>query len=43
MFRRHFGLWIFMQVGTIDPARTPDGTVSEFMPQARYAKANKDH
>jgi hypothetical protein len=39
MLHRHFGPWTFMRVGTIDPARTPEGTVSEFMPQARYAKA----
>ena len=34
------GRWIFTYVGTIDPDRTQDGMVSEFMPQARYAKAN---
>jgi hypothetical protein len=40
MLPRTFGTWTFMHVGTIDLARTPEGTVSEFMPQARYAKAN---
>ena len=40
MLHREFGRWTFMHVGTIDPDRSPEGKVSEFMPQARYAKAN---
>jgi hypothetical protein len=40
MLHRDFGRWTFMHVGTIDPVRTPEGRVSEFRPQARYAKAN---
>lgn len=40
MLFRQVGRWTFIHVGTIDPARTADGTVSEFMPQGRYAKAN---
>lgn len=40
MLPRDFGRWTFIHVGTIEPARTPEGTVSEFMPQARYAKSN---
>jgi hypothetical protein len=35
-----FGRWTFMHVGTIVLERTPEGAVSEFMPQARYAKAS---
>jgi hypothetical protein len=40
MLRRQFDPWTFMHVRTFDPDRNPEGTVSEFMPQARYAKAN---
>jgi hypothetical protein len=37
---RDFGQWTFVYVGPIEPARTPEGAVSEFMPQVRYAKAD---
>jgi hypothetical protein len=40
VLQRQFGQWTFTHVGTIEPARSPNGTVAEFMPQARYAKAN---
>lgn len=36
---RSFGAWTFRYVGLIEPERCPDGSVKEFLPQDRYAKA----
>ena len=37
-----FGGLPFLHVSRLEPDRSPDGTVTEFLPQARYAGAGRD-
>jgi hypothetical protein len=40
VLHREFGRWTFIHVGSIEPDRSPDGSLVEFTPHARYAKAS---